>query len=268
MRIDFAKGHGTQNDFVLLPDPDDRLTPTPELVRAICHRRSGIGADGVLRIVRARAQADWFMDYHNADGSIGEMCGNGLRVFARYLVHAHLAAPGEWPVLTRAGLRGVRIGADGPVRTDMGAPEFLVAAPRVDGRAGTAVSMGNPHVVVTLDDADALAALDLSRPPHVEGALPQGQNVEYVVRGPGRSVAMRVHERGVGETRSCGTGVCAVAAVAAGAPDDEDWTVHVPGGELQVRWTERTMFLTGPAAIVASGQLDTEALLAAVPASV
>lgn len=261
MQIDFSKGHGTQNDFVLLPDPDDRLTLTPDLIRAICDRRAGIGADGVLRVVRAQRPADFFMDFHNADGTAGEMCGNGLRVFARFLVQTGLAAPGEWPVSTRAGIRGVQIDADGPVRTDMDAPAFLDAAPVVDGRPGIAVSMGNPHVVVTLQSEAELAALDLSRPPLVENGLPEGQNIEFVVRRGEHSIAMRVHERGVGETRSCGTGVCAAVAVAAGAPDDQDWTVAVPGGELQVRWAPTTMFLCGPAVIVSSGQLDTDALL-------
>ncbi|HVX45177.1 MAG TPA: diaminopimelate epimerase [Mycobacteriales bacterium] len=265
--MDFIKGHGTENDFVLLPDPDDRLTLTPELVRAICDRRAGIGADGVLRVVRSDSAADFFMDYYNADGTTGEMCGNGLRVFARYLVAAGLAEPGEWPVLTRAGLRGVRVGTDGPIRTDMGAPEFLAAAPAVGGRPGVAVSMGNPHVVVQLPDQTELAALDLTRAPEVDGALPDGQNVEFVVRRGPRSIAMRVHERGVGETRSCGTGVCAAAAVAAGVADGEDWTVTVPGGELQVRWDAQTMYLSGPAVLVASGQLDTEALVPAAEAS-
>jgi diaminopimelate epimerase len=128
--------------------------------------------------------------------------------------------------------------------------------------------MGNPHIVVELDSAAELAALDLTHAPEVRDPLPDGQNVEFIVRRGERSIAMRVHERGVGETRSCGTGVCAAAAVAAGAADDREWTVTVPGGELQVRWDATTMYLSGPAVLVASGQLDTDALVSTVSASV
>src|SRR3954454_12627280 len=117
----FVKGHGTENDFVIVPDPDGSLDLTPSLVAALCDRRAGIGADGVLRVVRSKALgrddlgAEWFMDYRNADGSIAEMCGNGTRVFARYLVDAGLVVPGDLPVATRAGVRAVRLGATGDV---------------------------------------------------------------------------------------------------------------------------------------------------------
>ncbi len=126
----FVKGHGTENDFVILPDPDGVLDLTPEAVARLCDRRAGIGADGVLRVVRTKAteheaDAEWFMDYRNADGGVAEMCGNGIRVFARYLVDVDLAAPGEWDVATRAGLRRVTLGASGDVSVDMGLPELL-----------------------------------------------------------------------------------------------------------------------------------------------
>ena len=263
-RLRFVKGHGTENDFVLLPDSDVPLTA--ELVRGLCDRRAGIGGDGVLRV--ERRPDGWFMDYRNADGSVAEMCGNGIRVFARHLVDAGLAEPGALPILTRAGVRTVEVPARGDVTVEMGVPVALAAAPAVDGRPGTAVSMGNPHVVVELADVDELAALDLTRPPSVRPGLPDGQNVEYVVRRGPRSLAMRVHERGVGETRSCGTGVCAavVAAVAwsGGAGLDEPWTVDVPGGRLTVTWLSAgPVLLSGPAVLVARGEVD----LAALPVS-
>jgi diaminopimelate epimerase len=264
--IRFVKGHGTENDFVLLPDGDVPLSP--ELVRALCDRRAGIGADGVLRV--ERRPDGWFMDYRNADGSVAEMCGNGIRVFARHLVDAGLAEPGTLPILTRAGVRTVQVPASGDVTVEMGVPAALEASPAVDGRPGTAVSMGNPHVVVELADVAELAELDLTRPPVVRPPLPGGQNVEYVVRRGPRMLALRVHERGVGETRSCGTGVCAavVAAVAWSGGDglDDPWAVDVPGGRLSVTWLSAgPVLLSGPAVLVARGEVDTEALTGLSP---
>ncbi len=268
----WVKGHGTENDFLLLPDPEAMLDLRPELVRALCDRHAGIGADGVLRMVPSAdhpdgvpmaGQAEWFMDYRNADGSPAEMCGNGIRVSARYLVDAGLADPGELRVATRDGAKTVWLDRAGDVTVDMGEPTLLEARPAVGSTAGVAVSMGNPHVVVPLDDGDAglasLAELDLSRPPVVAPALPQGQNVEFVVRTGARALRLRVHERGVGETRSCGTGVC--AAVVATIHSDrsgraEAWTVDLPGGRLSVVWTEAgPVLLTGPAVLVAEGEL-------------
>jgi len=257
----FVKGHGTENDFVLLPDADAPLTP--ELVRALCDRRAGIGGDGVLRV--ERRPDGWFMDYRNADGSIAEMCGNGIRVFARHLVDAGLAEPGTLPILTRAGVRTVQVPETGDVTVDMGAPAAVEASPSVDGLPGTAVSMGNPHVVVELADLDRLAELDLTRPPAVRPPLSDGQNVEYVVRRGPRSLALRVHERGVGETRSCGTGVCAAVVAAVAWSDgnglDEPWIVDVPGGRLSVSWLSAgRVLMSGPAVLVARGEVDTAAL--------
>jgi diaminopimelate epimerase len=193
------------------------------------------------------------------------MCGNGIRVFARYLVDTGLAPPGTLPIGTRGGVRTVQVPPRGDVTVDMGAPVALSATPVVGELPGTAVSMGNPHVVVELPDLDALAELDLSRPPDVRPPLPDGQNVEYVVRRGPRALALRVHERGVGETRSCGTGVCAavVAAVAWSGGDglDDAWTVDVPGGRLSVSWlSSGPVLLSGPAVLVAAGELDPAAL--------
>jgi diaminopimelate epimerase len=262
--LDFVKGHGTENDFVLLPDPDDRLELSGDLVRAVCDRRAGIGADGVLRVVGI--DGGWFMDYRNADGSIAEMCGNGARVFGRYLVDAGLAQAGELVIGTRAGPRTLAVPAVGEITVDMGRPELLAGTHTVTGtggigrRTGAAVSMGNPHIVVMLADEAELAGLDLSGAPTVEPGLPDGQNVEFVVRAGDRALSLRVHERGVGETRSCGTGVCAAAVAtiaAAGQGRGEDWSVRVPGGMLTVRWAD-SVLLTGPAVLVARGRLSTD----------
>jgi diaminopimelate epimerase len=298
--IAFAKGHGTQNDFVLLDDPDADLELTPELIRRLSDRRAGLGADGVIRVVRtaslppehpqypreAGGQApEWFMDYWNADGSTAEMCGNGVRVFITHLLRRgwiELPDGAETTIATRGGVKVVRregdlVSADlGPWRL-VGGPaavaaggDVKVALAGLPVLPGLAVELGNPHVVVVLPDVETLAAVDLSVPPVVEPVPVNGTNVELVVPLHDQQVAgelghliMRVHERGVGETRSCGTGAVAgaVAARAWGGTNAPDlWRVDVPGGTLQVR-IEGTPAagevgeLAGPAVIVADGRL-------------
>ena len=262
----FVKGHGTENDFVVLPDPDGRLDLTPALVRRLCNRRAGLGADGVLRVVTTAAcpevaslagEAEWFMDYRNADGSLAEMCGNGVRVYARYLVDQGLCRPGPLRLATRHGVRDVVAERSGEVVVDMG-PARVAAAPVAVVVAGqprdaVAVDMGNPHAVVVLDDP--VEELDLTALRVPAEAFPDGANVEVVnVTAPGE-LRMRVVERGIGETRSCGTGACA-AAVAAGRRTA--WTVRVPGGRLRVEPAGERLLLTGPAVLVASGELSPE----------
>ncbi len=277
----FVKGHGTENDFVLLVDPDREVDLHPALVRALCDRHAGIGGDGVLRVVLAVVDpegaamsdvASWFMDYRNADGSVAEMCGNGIRVFARYLVDSGREPAGELAIATRDGVKRVRLEATGEVSVDMG-PARLPATERkvtVDGHSWTAVEvdMGNPHAVAFVDDLDE--AGPLSSAPQLDPPFEHGVNVEFVVGRGDRHVAMRVHERGVGETRSCGTGVCAAAVAAArrdGEPAPVTYAVDVPGGRLSVAVrADGTVELTGPAVLVAEGTLDA-AWIAAVPAA-
>jgi diaminopimelate epimerase len=259
--VRFVKGHGTENDFVLLPDLSGPGALDAGMVRALCDRRTGIGADGVLGVVRRDGPGGsrWFMDYRNADGSIAEMCGNGIRVFGRYLVAAGLQEPGEFAVDTRAGVRTLAVPADGDVTVTMGpAARLPDAKVALDGRWWPAAgwSMGNPHLVVADADLDVDAA-DLGAVPAVDpaSAYPDGVNVELVARVAPGHVRMRVHERGVGETRSCGTGACA-AAVATMAADDVRGTcaVDLPGGRLQVTWRDDgEVLLTGPAVLVATG---------------
>jgi len=203
----FAKGHGTENDFVILLDPDGREGLTPALAARLCDRRAGIGGDGVLRAVRTAAMTDaggaeWFMDYRNSDGSVAEMCGNGIRVLARYLAQHGLAGGPEFTVATRSGLRRVRLDPAGGVAVEMGSVTVLGPGSAVIGGQvyeGLRVSVGNPHLACLV--GTPLAGFDLSRPPGLGSAeFPEGANVELVqVTGP-RSVAMRVHERGSGET--------------------------------------------------------------------
>jgi diaminopimelate epimerase len=294
----FLLGHGTENDFVVLPDPDGDRWPEDRLdaalVQRLCERRAGLGGDGVLRVVRSRHVPDapavlgdsleaceWFMDHRNADGSHAEMCGNGIRLFLHALVTEGLldrAACADGVLVgTRGGPRRVGAGPDGTYWVDMGpARPFGRGGATVAGQAfpGQAVSMGNPHLVC-LTDAD-LDALDLTRRPGVDaGLFPDGVNVEFVqvlarpAEGADAHVRLRVHERGVGETRSCGTGACAVAyaALAAGSgepdgPQQGTVAVDVPGGRLTVDVSPGTTVLRGPAVVVAAGQLTPEWLAA------
>ena len=275
--IAFTKGHGTQNDFVVLPDPDASLDLSASRVAALCDRRRGMGADGVLRVVRWAKLAgeagvpdpvpgvEWFMDYRNADGSAAEMCGNGVRVFARYL-HERGWASGA-ALGTRAGVRTAEVtGTGGRTLVSVGMGQARVSAESVAtiGGArfeGIAVDMGNPHLAcVTTTDPDTL---DLTRAPSYDAALfPHGVNIEFVTpvaAGPGGdAVRMRVHERGVGETRSCGTGTVAavVAALRAAGRDTGDVAVATPGGALQVTVEPGATTLHGPAEFVAHGELD------------
>jgi diaminopimelate epimerase len=268
------KGHGTENDFVLLPDLDGAISLTPQLVRALCDRHAGIGADGVLRVVRSEnaeeakrfaADAEFFMDYRNADGSVAEMCGNGVRVFVRYLQRVNVVGDSV-TVATRGGIVDVRCGTDGDISVRMGVPLILADRPAVTAAplstrcALAAVRMPNPHVVVAVDD-DELATLDLTAPPLVDPATADGQNVEFLAVLGARQLRMRVHERGVGETRSCGTGICAVVVAQARATgcgaDGSSWQVEVPGGRCRVVWhPDGSVQLTGPAVIVAEMELD------------
>jgi len=298
----FAKGHGTENDFVILVDPEGDQGLSPELAARLCDRRAGIGADGVLRAVRTGALAggvgpgaartgddaaagngsapgpqaspapEWFMDYRNRDGSLAEMCGNGIRVFARYLAERGLAAGPAFTVATRSGFRRVRLEEDGNVTAEMGGVTVLGPGRAVVGGPGglpcegLRVSVGNPHLACLVDAP--LDGFDLTGPPQLDPAqFPQGGNVELVrVTGPGQA-QMRVHERGSGETRSCGTGAVAAAAVAAAAAgqDQGSWQVSVPGGQLTVALESGVGWLSGPAVIVAEGELD-DAWLAAATA--
>lgn len=271
----FSKGHGTGNDFVILPDPAGELVLTPKLVAGLCDRRFGIGGDGVLRVVRTAAAgeplpaaegAEWFMDYRNADGSLAEICGNGARVFARYLVAAGLVETPRMTLATRAGAVAAEV-TDEAVSVTLGLPTVNgESRARVGGRdlTGVVVDCGNPHLVCPVGSERELAALDLSRPPELDPQrFPHGANVEFVTHPPEMTgVRMRVHERGVGETLSCGSGACAAAAAVlreAGRPHGEV-TVDVPGGRLAVALSGASCVLTGPAVLVAQGSVDVSVL--------
>lgn len=284
----FTKGHGTENDFVLLFDEGGQTPVTPDRVRFLCDRRAGLGADGVIRAVRAGAldagagfaPDTWFMDYWNADGTTSEMCGNGVRVFARFLEReAGVDLAQGLAIGTRAGERTVTSLGGGRYSVGMGAwsldDEVAVvsAAGLTPPRPAQPVDVGNPHHVVALASEAELADLDLHRAPEVSPRPPEGSNVEFAValghdevEGELRGrVRMRVHERGVGETRSCGTGACAVALAVRswagpGAPDV--WDIEVPGGEVTVRVEDGRTVLEGPAELIADGDVVLPAAIA------
>ena len=279
--IPFAKGHGTGNDFVILPNLDAMIEVTPALVAALCDRRRGVGADGVLVVARTAShpevadQADvapYFMDYRNADGSTAQMCGNGARVFVAHLLESGLAGAGRLQIATRGGTRAVQVAAaGGPIRVHMGTPEFLdrqdievrVAGLADSQRARSAVGVlvPNPHAVTWVEDV--AEAGDLRDAPIVSPAqaFPEGTNVEFVQVIAADRIAMRVFERGVGETLSCGTGACAAAVAslrrAGHEPAGQTVTVQVPGGVVSVTWrVDGGIELEGPAEIVARGTID------------
>jgi diaminopimelate epimerase len=270
-RWSFTKGHGTENDFVIILDRESMLEVGPGEVRFICDRRAGLGADGLLRAVLGKhvhgwdGDGDlWFMDYRNADGSVAEMCGNGIRVFVRFLLDQDLVSGPIVKIGTRSGLRVAAVLPDGRIRASMG-PVFvgnrLVVVTTADGAEFKAltVDVGNPHAVSFTEN---LHHVPLHTVPHWEPPeeFPRGVNLEFVRRLGPQHIAMRVFERGVGETRSCGTGT--VAAAAAAQVHDQDRTsvtvtyqVDVPGGTVEVELTGDEAYLTGPAVLVAYGEL-------------
>ena len=274
MGIRALKGHGTGNDFVIVPPPSRDFTP--EEVALVCHRHFGIGADGLIRIVPTaeaadpfvREQADqarWFMDYRNADGSIAEMCGNGVRVFVHALLREGLAQPGAFAVATRGGVKQVRIdapGADVAVGMGVGARELPSRITIDEGASFPAVGLyfPNPHAVVFVDDLDAAGALRSIPAWHPQERYPNGVNVEFVRRYGPHHIGMRVHERGVGETLSCGTGICAAVNAARDADQETraaTWRVEIPGGTVFVDVDEAgETTLRGPAQIVGEVEID------------
>lgn len=287
--LPFTKGQGTGNDFVLFLDETGELELKPSAIAKICDRRFGVGADGVIRVVKSinldagnqiatdSPEAEWFMDYYNADGSIAEMCGNGVRVFARYLTAKGIVVLEQGQTLsvgTRAGVKDIQQNLAG-FAVDMGRwklepEETLVQAANLPvARPGQGINVGNPHVVVALASKAELDSLDLHSAPTLEPAPANGANVEFVaprepmvVNGVG-SIDMRVFERGSGETLSCGTGIVAAALATrnwAGAGAPNTWQVTVPGGTLGVRMfpTEEGehVGLSGAAELVYEGQLE------------
>jgi len=253
-------GHGTHNDFVLLYDPEDQFQISAEQVTRICNRASGVGSDGFIRMTKRAGK--WFMDYRNQDGSIAEMCGNGIRVMARYLVERGHQGEGIFAIDTRAGMKYLAVPADEDISVNMGnvSEVYDEVTVRIGERSWKAlhIDVGNPHAVLFVDDVNSIG--DLSTPPEVEGDYPDGVNVEFVSFLENGELAMRVFERGVGETQSCGTGTCAVALAATihqGKRLPSRWVINPPGGRLIVDIdSHNNATLIGPAVLVKDIELD------------
>lgn len=280
-QLPFIKAHATENDFVVIVDPADELDLSPEQVAYLCDRRAGIGGDGLLRVVRPAETGRWFMDYRNADGSIAEMCGNGIRAFAHVLAAEGLEERDEFEVDTRAGVKTIRVleasSTHARVSVDMGPVEVTGVSTASMGDfsfAGLGVDVGNPHLACVIPGltADDLSALEFVQPEFDTAFFPEGVNVEVLTElarpaagaagaGAPGCVHMRVWERGVGETRSCGTGTVAAAqaALADAGLETGSVRVHVPGGVVDVELAEdggtTHAIMTGPSTIVARGFL-------------
>lgn len=275
--MEFEKWHGIGNDFVLVADPNDEISLDGAQVEKICDRRFGVGADGVIRVAPGTGGADLFMDYVNSDGSLGEMCGNGIRCLALFARDQGLTDKDELKVSTRAGVKTVTILGGGHVRVDMGPPIFepsrlpmqwegadaLHAKLELESEVleATVLSMGNPHAVLFVDDPAAAPVTTLGPVIETLDVFPNGTNVEWAHVDSPEHVTMTVWERGSGRTLACGTGACAVAVAAklvAGGGDK--MTVSLPGGDLEVEWAgsvdeSASVFMTGPAERSFTGEL-------------
>ena len=255
-------GHGTHNDFVLIYDPADELTIAPESVAKICDRTTGVGADGIIRITKKNDK--WFMDYRNADGSIAEMCGNGIRVMARYLVERGHQPEGIFPINTRAGMKYLAVPMVDDIAVNMGQVQELYGEITVAANGhtwvGYNINVGNPHAVVFVDDVTDAGDLKVAPEVNPEDEYPDGVNVEFVQVLDNGELKMRVHERGVGETQSCGTGTVAVALAATLHQKKRlpsSWIINPPGGRLKVDIDgHNNATLTGPAVLIKDVELD------------
>lgn len=255
-------GHGTENDFVILFDPNSQQSLTSAQISSICNRETGIGADGLIRITRSDEK--WFMDYSNADGSVAEMCGNGIRVMARYLVANGHQPEGIFAINTRAGMKHLRVPLEGDISVNMGQVtdemEEISVTHNSHTWSGFNISVGNPHAVVfvkSLDEVGSLVSAPVVAP---QSSYPYGVNVEFVELLSVDKARMRVHERGSGETRSCGTGTCAVALAATvhtGGKLPSRWTIFPPGGQLIVEIDGHSnATLIGPAVLISDHDIS------------
>jgi len=249
-------GHGTENDFLLIFDPEDRQELTAGQVAAMCNRSSGLDTDGLIRITKHDGK--WFMDYRNNDGSIAEMCGNGIRVMAKYLIEKGHQPAGIFAINTRAGMKYLAVPDQGDISVNLGQVEEIYGEIQVTANgqtwSGYNINVGNPHAVVFVDDVKDAGDLKSSPVVTPEDEYPDGVNIEFVQFLDNGELAMRVFERGVGETRSCGTGTCAVALAATlkkGARLPSRWVINPPGGRLVVEIDPHSnATLIGPAVIL------------------
>ncbi len=275
----FTKMHGTGNDYIYINGFEEKLENPSEAAVKLSDRRFGIGSDGLILILPSDV-ADCRMEMFNADGSIGKMCGNGIRCVAKYVYDRGLVKKDVLRVETRSGVKTLQLrvedGKVASVRVNMGQPELdpekipvlfskdrmvdeEVYTPSGNVWRVTCVSMGNPHAVIFVDDVEGLNLPAIGPEMEKHAMFPERANIEFAqVTGP-HEVQMRVWERGSGETLACGTGACAcaVASVLTGKAD-RDVTVHLRGGDLHVFWDPDTddVYMEGPAAFVFDGTVE------------
>ena len=274
MDIQFTKMHGLGNDFVVIDAISQAVTLSAEQVRFIADRHFGVGCDQLLLVEESvNPAAEFRYRIFNADGGEVEQCGNGARCFAVFVRDQGLTSSTVIPVETAAGLIELRIEGD-QVTVDMGIPDFgpenlpFMAEKRAesydlmvngDEYAIGAVSMGNPHAVLTVDDVDTAPVESLGAAIESHEKFPQRVNVGFMQILSRNEIRLRVYERGAAETLACGTGACAAVAVGQQKGDlDEQVTVRLPGGELKIRWQGegKTLLMTGPAATVFHGSIS------------
>ncbi|MCL5291185.1 MAG: diaminopimelate epimerase [Actinobacteria bacterium] len=275
-KIAFAKHEGLGNDFIIVEDLGNELHIMPPTVVHLCDRRFGIGADGLI-LVRASLEADFKMEYHNSDGSTAEMCGNGLRCFAKYVYDHGLIEATRVTVETGAGIKEIDLVFDGDcavgARVDMGYPALAASeipvtlelgesndvTLSVDGVAikGTCVSMGNPHCVIFVDDVESAPVRALGPKIETNPIFPRKTNVEFAKVVSPNEIEIRVWERGAGETLACGTGACATAVAAhLNGYTGRHTRINLPGGRLDIEWKDDgRIFMKGPAREVFTGEM-------------
>ncbi len=278
MAIEFTKYHGLGNDFILI-DNRSSSTPviTPEQAVKLCDRHFGIGADGVIFALPGENNTDYTMRIFNSDGSEPEMCGNGIRCFAGFVadLEGESRNKDKYQIHTLAGVMTPQLMADGQVKVDMGLPRLLAAEIpttlanadekviniplQVAGKSWdvTCVSTGNPHCITFVEDVAAISLEAIGPVFEHHSVFPQRINTEFVEVVRRDYVKMRVWERGAGITLACGTGACAtlVAGVLTGKCD-RTATVELPGGPLQIEWSDdERLYMTGPAEKVFAGKI-------------
>ncbi|GAA0697848.1 diaminopimelate epimerase [Marinobacterium maritimum] len=274
MLVRFTKMHGLGNDFMVIDAVSQRVRLTPKIVRKLSDRHLGIGFDQLLLVEPpSRPDMDFRYRIYNADGSEVEHCGNGARCFGRFVRERRLTIKDEIHVETARGQAVLYLLPDRQVDVDMGAPELRpVEVPfQAERQAATyfvdvngecielsAVSMGNPHGVLVVDDVDTAPVETLGPMLEPHPSFPQKANIGFMQVVNRGEIRLRVYERGAGETLACGTGAC--AAVVAGRLRgllDEEVLVHLPGGDLRIRWPGegQSVRMTGPATTVFEGQI-------------
>ncbi len=278
MKLSFAKMHGCGNDYIYFDCFHQKIEDPAGLSRNLSRQHFGIGGDGII-LIGPSDTADAQMRIFNKDGSEGKMCGNGIRCTAKFLYDTGLVPKETMTIDTLSGIKTLRLsvkeGKTELVTVDMGPAEFrpekipvLIPGSEVIGsllevggkeRRITCVSMGNPHCVIFGDDPDTI---DLEREGTAVAAspiFPEGVNVEFIHLAGRNTLKMRVWERGSGETLACGTGACAAACAAVRnglCEKGEEILVHLTGGDLRIRMTDETVWMTGGATLVFTGEVE------------